>query len=105
MDDINNVKENLENINTNFEVDMKMKQLREELSKRFSEYQTTMKYLAADAPLEILCLNAQVEKILLDNGCLRVYDVFNMDLAKIEGIGAVRFRHLTSRLDEFFSML
>lgn len=105
MDNISNVKENFENINNNFEKDIDMANLKEELRKKFHDYQTTMKFMLADAPIEILCLNTAIEKILLDQGFLRIYDLFNVDLVKIKGLGAVRIRNLTSSLDKFFSML
>lgn len=105
MDDINNVKENFENINNNFEYDLDLQKLKEELKKKFSEYNTTMRYLAADAPIGILCLPPALEKILTDQGFLRVYDLFDVDLVKIKGLGVVRVKQLTSCLDQFFSML
>ena len=105
MDDIGNVKENLESINNNFEQDLDMARLRQELNDKFYSYRTTMKYLAADAPIEVLCLPKLTEKALLDQGFLRIYDLFDVDLIKIKGIGVTRVRHLTSSLDQFFSML
>ncbi len=105
MSDVDNVKENFENVNNNFENDLDMVKLKEELRKRFSEYSNTIKYMAADAPIGILCLPPAVEKILTDQGFLRIYDLFNLDLIKIKGLGEVRIKQLTSRLDEFFSML
>lgn len=100
-----NVEQVSKDINSNFDHDMKMQKLREELSKSFSQYKDTMRMLAADAPIEILCLPGSIEKILLNNGCCRVYDLFDMDFTKIEGLGPVRIRHLTSSLDKFFSMM
>lgn len=105
MDDGINVEQTEEKVNIKFENEMVLQKLREQLSKSFSEYRTTMKYMAADAPIEILCLQPTVEKILLNSGCLRIYDVFDLDLAKIEGIGPTRLRHLTTCLDQFFSMM
>ncbi len=105
MDDINNVKEIFENINDNFENNIDMSKLKEELRKNFSEYQNTMKFMLADAPIEILCLEPKVEKVLTDQGFLRIYDLFNIDLIKVKGLGIVRVKYLTTRLDQFFSML
>lgn len=105
MDDKINVEQKEENVNTKFENEMILQKLREELSKSFSEYRDTIKFMAADAPIEILCLQPATEKILLNNGCLRVYDVFNMDFTKVEGLGPVRLRHLTASLNQFFSMM
>ncbi len=104
MNDTNNVKENLDNINNNFEYDLDMKKLKEELKKSFDNYQTTMKFLGSDAPIEILCLPQNIEKILLDEGFFRIYDLFNVDFIKIKGLGVTRIRQLTSSLDKFFSM-
>ena len=109
MDNKNNLKENFENVKENievkFEIDLDMAQLKEELRKKFSEYQTTMKFMLADAPIGVLCLNQNIEKILTDHGLLRIYDLFNVDLIKIKGLGVVRVKQLTARLDQFFSML
>ncbi len=105
MDDNSNVKESFDNINNNFEQEIDLAKLKEELKKKFKDYQNTMRYLAADAPIQILCLPPAIEKILLDQGFLRVYDLFDIDFVKIKGLGAARIRHLTSSLDKFFSML
>lgn len=109
MADVDNVKEIFENIKENieetFEYDLKMEQLRKEVLKKFDEYKNTMNYMAADAPIEILCLSPSVEKILSGQGFLRIYDLFNVDFVKIKGLGIVRIKELTSRLDQFFSML
>lgn len=105
MQSENNLIDNLENVNINFENDLKMKQLKEELAKKFSDYQKTMKFLIADAPISVLCLPPAIENILADQGFLRIYDLFDVDFVKIKGLGVTRIRHLTSSLDKFFSML
>ncbi len=105
MDEINNVKETFENINTNFEKDIDMEKLKIALKQKFDDYQTTMRFMLADAPIEVLCLKPAIETILLDQGFLRIYDLFNADLIKVKGLGVVRIKELTSRLDQFFSML
>jgi hypothetical protein len=105
VDDNNNLKELPENVNSNFEMDLDMARLKDDLREKFRDYQTTIKFMAADAPIEILCLNSKVEKILLDQGFLRIYDLFNADFVKVKGLGVVRIKELTTRLDQFFSML
>lgn len=105
MSDNDNVKENLENVNNNFEYDLKMQKLKEEVLKKFDDYRNTLNYMACDAPIGILCLPPVIEKILLDHGCLRIYDLIDLDFVKIKGIGVSRIKDLTSRLDQFFSML
>ena len=105
MDDVDNVKESHDNTNINFEKDLELSKLKEELKKKFDDYQTTMKFLAADAPIQVLCLPSKIETILLDQGFLRVYDLFNVDFVKIKGLGVARVRDLTACLDQFFSML
>lgn len=105
MIDNDNVKEKFENINSDFEKDIDMEKLKQELRKKVEDYQKTMKFMLADAPIEILCLRPATEKLLLDQGFLRIYDLFDVDLIKIKGIGVVRIKELTSSLDKFFSML
>lgn len=105
MDDTNNLEENIEDININFEKDLDMIKLKQELRKKFDDYHATIKYMLADAPIEVLCLPPATEKILTDEGFLRIYDLFNADLVKIKGIGVVRLKQLTTGLDKFFSML
>lgn len=96
---------NSEKINSNFERDIELQKIKEQVLKKFSEYRTTMNYLAADAPIEILCLPKTIETLLIAANCLRVYDLINRDLTEIKGLGETRIRDLASRLDEFFSML
>lgn len=105
MSNINKLVEDPELVKSNFEYEEKMKKIREEVAKKFSEYQTTLTFMAADAPLGILCLPAAIEKALLDHGCLRIYDLFNCDFSKVKGLGVARIRDLTTSLDKFFSML
>jgi hypothetical protein len=93
-----------ENSELAIEQDIKMQKLREELSKSFKAYRTTMHFLSADAPIEVLCLPKTIENILLDAGCLRVYDLFDVDLTEIKGLGPVRIRDLTARFQQFVSM-
>ncbi len=93
------------NVIDSFEEDIDMAKLKQELAKKFNEYQTTMNFMLADAPIEVLCLPKLIEKLLLEQGFLRVYDLFNIDLVKIKGLGASRIKQLTASLDKFFSML
>ena len=96
---------NFEEVNNNFDSEMKLAELKKELLKSFERYRQTLKYLAADAPISILCLPPAIEKILLRNDCLRVYDLIDLDFTKIKGFGETRVRDLTTRLDQFFAML
>lgn len=96
---------NIDNVESNFEQDIKMEQLRKELAKKFDEYRLTVSFMAADAPLEVLCLPPVIENALLTHGCLRIYDLFNCNFVEVKGLGARRIRYLTTRLNEFLSML
>jgi hypothetical protein len=99
-----NVKEKIENVNNEFEYELRMKKIREEVLKSFEGYNQTLKYMAADVPLSILCLPQRIEKALIGHGCLRVYDLFNCDFVEIKGLDEIAIRDLTSRLDKFFAM-
>ena len=80
-------------------------QVREVLLLKLNEYQRVMAYMAADAPISILCLPKRVETTLSKSGCLRIYDLFNRDFTKIKGLGKVGMKILTEKLEIFFSML
>ncbi len=105
MSDNQNLKEIVENVNNNLENEMQMQKIRNEVLEKFRDYKKTIHYLAADAPIEILCLPLKIEKLLLRNGYERIYDLFDVDFTKIKGFGKSRIGHLTSCLDQFFSML
>ena len=105
MTDNANIENILEDVNENFDNDIKMKKLKEELSKAFDRYQKTIAYMAADAPIEVLCLPPGIQKALLDGGCVRIYDLIDLDFTKIKGLSESRIRDLTSRLNQFLSML
>ncbi len=89
----------------NIATDMQMKKIREEVAKRFNEYSSTINVMLADAPIAILCLPTVIENALIAHGCLRVYDLLNLDFTKVKGLGICRIRNLTASLDQFLSML
>lgn len=92
-------------VKSNIEKDKELKKIKEEVLKNFVRYQQTLSYMAADAPIGILCLPKPIEKILLDHGFLRVYDLFDRDFVKIKILTASQLRNLTTCVDQFFSML
>lgn len=79
-------------------------EIKKELEKSLSIFQKSLKYMAADAPIGVLCLPKPIEKALSAHGCDRVYDIFNVDLTKIKGLGILRRRHLAACLDQFLSV-
>ncbi len=89
----------------NFEEDAQLKKIREEVLKRFVDYNKTLSYLATDAPIEVLGLPKSIETILINNDLLRVYELLNVDFTKIKGLGVRRCRDLATRLNQFLSML
>lgn len=74
------------------------------LFEELDDYQIKMKYLSCDAPIGVLCLKKSLEKILIGEGCLRVIDVLDLDLLKIEGVSESDVRDFTSRLNQFLSV-
>lgn len=104
-----NVKKKIEKSKENdlrqHEHEKMIEKLREELFQKFQDYKTTLNYMATDAPIEILCLPTSIEKALLEHGLIRIYDLFDVDFTKVKGLGVTRIRHLTTCLDQFFSML
>ncbi len=84
--------------------DTELKKIKEELLKKLEEYRKSMKYMAADAPIGILCLPKVVEKSLINHGCLRVYDLFDLNFAEVKGLSETSIRNLAASLDQFLSM-
>jgi hypothetical protein len=101
----NKLIENPESVKKNFESDEQIRKIREEVVKKLSDYRKTLAYMTADAPIEILCLPAVIETALRNHGVFRIYDVFDLDLTKVKGLGVRRIGDLTACLDKFFSML
>ena len=99
----NNVNELLES-DYAMVIDAHIHQIRAEALKKLEEYQKTVTYMAADAPISVLCLPKNIEKTLLRQGCLRVYDMIDRDLTKIEGLSDSAARHLAASLNQFLSM-
>lgn len=98
-----------DSVNNNLEKDLNVQQVKNvmavELIKKLAEYRKTMAFMAGDAPISILGLPKNLEKVLLSNGLDRIYDLFDRDFTKIEGLSDVRISYLTTRIDEFLSML
>ena|SRR5271170_4211612 len=97
--------ENIKNVEKNFDEQMQLSKIREEVLKRYDEYRKTISFLATDAPIGILCLPKTIETILICNKFLRVYDLLNMDFTKVKGLGVRRCRNLASSLEQFIAML
>ncbi len=76
----------------------------DELRKQMEHYRNCLQFLGSNVPIQVLCLPKSLENLLLRSGCLRVYDMINLDLAKIKGLGGKSLSLLRSRLDEFFSI-
>lgn len=77
---------------------------KEELKNSINNYKKIMRCLEGDAPIEILGLPKKVEKVLFARGIFRIYDLFDLDFTKIEGLNDVAVRDLTSRFNQFVSM-
>lgn len=81
-----------------------LKEIKKRLLNSLNDYRNTLTYMYGDAPIGILCLPKTLETILINQGILRVYDLFNRDLTEIKGVGKSRIRDITSCLDQFLSM-
>ena len=90
------------------ESDITEEKIIREINKKFLEsienYRNIVTYLSADVPIGVLCLAKKTEKLLIARGIERVYDLFNFDLTKIEGLHANAIRDLTTRLNQFLAI-
>ncbi len=81
-----------------------MKEVKRRFLQRLEDYRKTISYASCDVPIGVLCLPSTIETLLINNGCLRVYDLLNRDLTEIKGLGVNRLRELNARLDQFLVM-
>ena len=81
-----------------------IKEINKKLIECLAHYRKSIDYMMADAPIEALCLDKTTQSILINAGCVRVYDFFDRDFTKIKGLGVIRIRDLTARLNEFLAV-
>ena len=81
-----------------------IKKINKKLVESLENYRKFMQYAQGDLPLGALCLPKDLEKLLLKNGFVRVYDLFDADFTKVKGLGKVRLGYLTTSLNEFLAM-
>lgn len=91
-------------LSNNEKLKIEMDRINAEGLKKLHDYRETLSYMMADCPISTLCLPKSTEKVLANNGCLRVYDLFDRDFTKIEGLSVASSRDLTSRFDQFVAM-
>jgi DNA integrity scanning protein DisA with diadenylate cyclase activity len=86
---------------------LKAQAIENELRRNVVRYRTAMNILGTNIPIECMCLPNDIEKILIREGFIRIFDLLefreigNHDLAEIKGIGKARAPIIASRLDEF----
>ena len=81
-----------------------MRKINKKLLESLQNYKKMVNYMSGDVPIGSLCLKKQTEKVLNENGICRVYELFDLDFTKIEGLNDILIRDLTSRLNQFLSM-
>lgn len=84
--------------------DDEVKDVYKHLFECFEKYNNVLSLMAADAPIETLCLPSTTQSYLINAGIVRIYDLIGSDLTKIKGLGPVRVKQLTARLNEFIAM-
>lgn len=81
-----------------------LNEVRKKTLDSYKNYRNMMHYLSADAPIGVLCLPKSTENLLINNGFLRVYDIFDRDLTEIKGLTNTGIDLITARLNNFLSM-
>ncbi len=94
---------NIENV-IDPEVDRR-ENVKRELIKSFDRYQKVMSLMAIDGPISVLGLPKNIQKILEDNGILRLYEILNMNLIEIKGLSDIDRTRLAASLNKFSAML
>jgi len=75
-----------------------------DFKKDMAHYRKTLYYMGANVPLQVLCLPKVIEKLLVSQGYVRVYDLISCDFAEIKGLGESRRDLLAARLDQFLTV-
>jgi hypothetical protein len=79
-------------------------EINKKLLESLENYNKMLVHSMTDIPLGCLCLEKKIEEILFKNGFRRVFDLVDVDLAKIKGLGKIRIGKITSSLNQFLSM-
>ena len=77
-----------------------VKKIGKEVLKTVKTYANVLKIMACDMPIESLCLPKELNSILIKAGYLRVYDILDINLTEIKGVGVVRANMISARLQE-----
>jgi len=75
--------------------------LKKKIFESLDKYNQLMNYMSADLPIESLCISKRAINLLRKRRIFRVYDLFDLDLTKIEGLHADDIRDLTAGLNQF----
>lgn len=101
MDEVNDL---------NNEAVLKKQAIENELRRNVVRYRTAMNIMGTNIPIECMCLPSEIEKILISEGFVRIFDLLEFsergghDFAEIKGIGKTRAGRIASRLDEFVAV-
>lgn len=79
-------------------------EINKKLLESLENYNKMLVHSMTDIPLGCLCLEKKIEEILFKNGFRRVFDLVDVDLAKIKGLGKIRIGKITSSLNQFLAM-
>lgn len=77
-----------------------VKKIKKEILRTVKTYANALRVMACDMPIETLCLPKELNNILIKANILRVYDILDIDLAEIKGIGVIRADMITARMFE-----
>ena len=78
-----------------------MNKIQKNLFKQLDNYKRFIRQCELDAPIEILCLPKDILTILRKNSLSRIFQLTDLDLTKIKGLGAVRISILQAKLNDF----
>lgn len=85
-------------------INNEMLRIKQDFFESLKSYRQYIRKCEYDAPIEVLCLPKDILKPLLRHGCVRVFDIMDLDLTKIKGLGKIRIGIISSRLQQFFPM-
>lgn len=79
-------------------------EINKKLLESLENYNKMLLHSMTDIPLGCLCLDNKTEEILFKNGFRRVFDLIDVDLREIKGLGKIRIGKINAGLDQFLVM-
>jgi len=94
----------MDNVNNKLIMERELAKINKDFLESLYNYRSYIKKCEYDAPIDVLCLPKDILNILQRNGLVRVFDIIDLDLTKIKGLGSSRISHINTQLKKLVPM-